>query len=117
MKHGIKKRKFGRTRKQRIAMMNELARGLILHGRIETTEARAKELRPIVEKLVTRGKSDTLLSRRLLMSRLNNNDVAVKKLIDEVSPKYKDREGGYTRITKTGVRSSDAAPRAVIEFV
>lgn len=117
MKHGKKQRKFGRVRRRRTAFMRGLARSLILNGRIETTEARAKELRPYVEKLVTRGKTNSVISRRLITSRLGNQDDATKKLVDEIAPKYKNRNGGYTRITKIPLRSSDAAPKAVIEFV
>jgi len=100
MQHQKKQRKFGRVRKQRVALMNELARSLILYGKIETTEAKAKELRPFIEKLITRSKTNSVFSRRILASRLNNNESIVKKLIEDLGPRYKDRSGGYTRITK-----------------
>lgn len=117
MKHGNKNRKFGRVRKQRRALLASLARSFILHGKIKTTEAKAKEIRPIVEKMVTRGKNETLANRRLLISRLDGEERAVRKLFEEYGPKYKDRSGGYTRIIKLTPRKSDDAKMAVIEFV
>ncbi|MAF59510.1 MAG: 50S ribosomal protein L17 [Candidatus Pacebacteria bacterium] len=117
MKHHKRERKFGRVARQRTALLRSLARSLILHGKIETTEAKAKELRPFIEKLVTMGNKKTLASRRMISSRLGEENLASKKLVDEIAPKYKDREGGYTRITKTGVSGHDARKNAVIEFV
>jgi len=90
---------------------------LIRHGRIETTLARAKEIRPLVEKLVTLAKEDTVARRRLIMSRLLNQDDEVKQLFTEYAPKFKEVEGGYTRILKLPTRLSDGAEKAVIEFV
>ncbi len=117
MKHGVKQRKLGRVKKQRTALLRSLALSLIEHGKIETTDAKARELRPYVEKLVTRGKTDSVFSRRLLSARLGGNKILVKRLIEEVAPKYKERSGGYTRITKIGQRGGDASPMAIIEFV
>lgn len=117
MRHHDHNRKFGRVRKQRAALMQGLARSLVLHGRIETTEAKAKELRPFVEKLVTRAKSGTLASRRIVSARLGGAPTATKKLMETIAPQYAKRSGGYTRITKLPARNSDASPVAVIEFV
>ena len=89
----------------------------ILKGKIKTTEAKAKALRPFVEKLVSRGKTGTVAARRIVVSRLGGEKVATAKLFDTLSPKYKGRKGGYTRITKLGRRASDSAKEAVIEFV
>ena len=98
--------------------MRSLARSLILHGRITTTEAKAKELRPYVEKLVTKAKSGSQSDVRLISSRLGTEDPsASKKLVGTLAPKYKSRSGGYTRITKLPPRKADAAAMAVIEFV
>lgn len=99
--------------------MKSLCHALITEGKITTTEAKAKELRPMIEKMVTRAMEGTISSRRILAARLNNNDAAVAKLIAEIAPKYKERKGGYTRITKMAPRSArgDASPMAVIEFV
>lgn len=115
MNHKNKNRKFGRVRSQRKALMKSLVSSLITHESIQTTEAKAKELRPVVEKLVTRAKKDTLSSRRVLSSRIGVR--ATKKLVDEIAPKYKSRSGGYTRITKLETKRSDAAKMAQIEFV
>lgn len=109
------KRKFGREKNQRVALMKSLAYALTLEEKIKTTEAKAKTLRPFVEKLITLGKSGTLASRRTLESRVGAE--AAKKIATELSPRYKERAGGYTRITKMVRRASDGAPQAVIEFV
>jgi large subunit ribosomal protein L17 len=95
--------------------MKSLAHSLALKGKIRTTEAKAKELRPFMEKLVTLGKRETLASRRLLVSRVGA--LAAKKIATDLAPAYKDRAGGYTRITKMVQRKSDGAPQAIIEFV
>jgi large subunit ribosomal protein L17 len=115
MRHGNHNRKFGRTTTQRTALLKSLARNLVIKGKITTTEARAKEIRPLVEKMVTRGKSDTLASRRMLVSALGDARVA-NKLIKTAST-YVERSGGYLRITKVGPRKGDGAAMAVIEFV
>lgn len=90
---------------------------LIAHGKIETTEAKAKELRPMIEKLITKAKEGTLHSKRLVISRLYNKGAEAKKLIDEIAPKYREHNGGYTRITKIGRRTGDASSMAIIEFI
>lgn len=116
MKHGNANRKFGRVRRQRKALISGLARSLILHERIETTEAKAKELRPFIEKLITTGSKQTVAARRDILSKITDKE-AVKKLVDTIAPKYKERQGGYTRIIKLPQRAGDAAKIAVIEFV
>ncbi len=116
MRHHNKNRKFGRTRDVRKALLRSLARSLIERGHITTTEAKAKELRPFIEKLVTKGKKDTVSAHRLLTARLLSKTGA-KKLITDVSSKYQKRNGGYTRITKFPRRSGDASPMARIEFI
>ncbi len=117
MKHHKAFRKFGREKNQRKAFVRGLIINLIRHGKIETTLARAKEIRPFVEKLVTLSKEDTVARRRLVMSRLLNQEYEVKKLFAEYAPKFKDVNGGYTRILKLPTRLSDGALKAVIEFV
>ena len=87
-----------------------------MHEKIKTTEAKAKELRPFVEKLITRGKASSLFTHRLLIARLGDKEGS-RKIIDDIAPRYKEREGGYTRIVKLPRRVSDASPMAVIEFV
>lgn len=117
MKHHNKNRKFGRKRNVRNALMKSLALSLITHERITTTQAKAKELRPYIEKMVTLASQDTLASRRTLTARLMNRYPETKKMIEEIAPKYKDRQGGYTRIMKLPRRKSDGAEMAIIEFV
>ncbi len=118
MKHHKSIRKFGRTKNQRTALLRSLAISLIEHGKITTTEAKAKELRPFVEKLVTTGRgSDVISSTRLISSRLGGNKDATKKIITDLSAKYKDRDGGYTRVVKLSPRSGDGSKMAVIEFI
>lgn len=117
MRHHDSNRKLGRERDQRKALLQSLARSLVLHGRIKTTEAKAKELRPFIEQLITKAKKDTLASRRLVTERLGNAPRASKKLMETVAPQYKDRHGGYTRIIKLPIRTGDASRQAVIEFV
>lgn len=116
MKHHDKNRKFGRETDQRAAFLISLMRSLVLHEKIETTEARAKEIRGKLEKLVTRSKTDTVAARRVVQSRIKDPKV-VKKLFTTIAPRYKERNGGYLRIIKTGFGKSDARPLAVIEFV
>lgn len=117
MRHHDANRKFGRTKNQRNALMKGLVASLIENGKIVTTEAKAKELRPAVEKLVTKAKNPTLANRRLLLGGLYNNEAVVTKLIADVAPRYTERAGGYTRIIKLALRKGDASPMAVIEFV
>ncbi|OHA19795.1 MAG: 50S ribosomal protein L17 [Candidatus Taylorbacteria bacterium RIFCSPHIGHO2_01_FULL_45_63] len=116
MRHHKSGRIFGRVKKVRVALVRSLARALIVHDAIETTEAKAKELRPFIEKLVTMGKNANLASYRIIVSRLGGA-LGAKKLFETTSPKYKDRSGGYTRITKLGRRKADGTPMARIEFV
>lgn len=115
MKHHRKTRKLGLERNQRNALLKSLARALVLRGHIKTTEAKAKEIRGMVEKMVTKGKDATLANRRMLISALGSAEVA-QKLI-KTSEGYKERAGGYLRVVKMGPRKGDAAPMATIEFV
>src|SRR5580698_9895937 len=116
MRHGKTHRKFSRRSDHRKSMLANLAASLIKHEQIVTTLPKAKDLRPVVEKLVTLGKRGNLHARRLAISRLRDADL-VKKLIDVIGPRYKSRNGGYTRIMKAGFRKGDNAAMAVIEFV
>lgn len=116
MRHGVSGRKFDMPTGHRKALFRGLMRSLILHERITTTTPRAKEIRPMVEKLITLGKRGDVHARRLAMQRLPDKDV-VERLFKEVAPKYADRPGGYTRITKVGKRLGDGAEMAVIELV
>ena len=116
MRHSNNKRKFGREKNQRNALMSSLARNLIRDSRIQTTTAKAKELRPMIEKLVTKAKTVTVASRRLVITSINSQ-VETKKLFDVIAPKYKDRKGGYTRIIKMPNRDLDNSPMSLIEFV
>ena len=116
MRHGIKGRKLSRKSQHRTAMFRNMAAALIKHEQILTTTAKAKEIRPYVEKLITLAKRGGLSNRRLAHSRLLD-DAQLTKLFDVLADRYADREGGYTRIIKAGYRASDAAPIAYIEFV
>ncbi len=116
MRHHNKNKKFGRKRDERKALIRSLAVNLIRKEQITTTEAKAKSLRPFVEKLLTKAKSDKLANKRLIVSRLGENKRAEAKL-SKLAKSFKNREGGYTRITKLGARQGDASPMAVIEFV
>jgi large subunit ribosomal protein L17 len=117
MRHGNNKRKFGRVRKVRNALIHSLALNLIVRGKIKTTLPKAKELRPFIEKLVTSAKKNDMATKRLVVAKLANRKKEVKKLFEVIAPKYSDRKGGYTRVLKLGDRVSDGAPMAVIEFV
>ena len=116
MRHRVAGRKLQRTSAHRAAMFRNMAAALIKHEQITTTTAKAKELRPYVEKLVTLAKKGGLSNRRLAYSRLMD-DAQLVKLFDTIAPRYADRNGGYTRVIKAGIRASDASPMAVIEFV
>jgi large subunit ribosomal protein L17 len=117
MSQRAKPRSFNRPANQRRALMRSQARSLIIHERISTTEAKAKELRPFVERLVTYGKKGTLASRRLAKARLGDDD-AVKKLFEAIAPRYEGRAGGYTRIVKRAKRgANDNRKLAYIAFV
>jgi large subunit ribosomal protein L17 len=116
MRHRNGGRKLQRTSSHRLAMFRNMAAALIKHEQITTTLAKAKEIRPYVEKLVTLGKKGGLANRRLAHSRMLD-DAQLIKLFDTIAPRYADRAGGYTRIIKAGIRASDAASMAIIEFV
>jgi large subunit ribosomal protein L17 len=116
MRHNKKGRKFGREADHRKAMLKNLVISLLTHGRIETTIAKAKEMRSLAERVITYGKNGDLHNKRLAFSVLNNHQL-VKKLFDEIAPKYAERSGGYTRVLKTRLRRGDCAPMAIIELV
>ncbi|MGQ0560178.1 MAG: 50S ribosomal protein L17 [Sphingosinicella sp.] len=116
MRHRVGGRKLGRTSSHRTAMFRNMAAALIKHEQIETTLPKAKELRPYVEKLITLAKKGGLSNRRLAHARLLD-DAQLVKLFDVLGPRYANREGGYTRVLKAGLRASDAAPMAFIELV
>lgn len=116
MRHKLKGRKLNRTSSHRKAMFANMASSLITFEQIKTTLPKAKELRPYVEKLITEGKKLTLSARRNLISKIKDK-AAVDKIISVLSPRYKSRPGGYTRIVKAGNRFGDMAPVAYIEFV
>ncbi len=116
MRHRVGGRKLQRKSQHRAAMFRNMAAALIKHEQIMTTVPKAKELRPYVEKLVTLAKRGGLSNRRLAQARLME-DTQLKKLFDTLAERYKDRNGGYIRIIKAGIRASDAAPMAIIEFV
>jgi large subunit ribosomal protein L17 len=116
MRHKVAHRKLGRTSAHREAMLRNMAASLIKHEQIVTTLAKAKELRPYTEKLVTLAKRGGLSNRRLAHARLMD-DTQLRKLFDVIAPRYADRAGGYTRVLKAGFRASDQAAMAVIEFV
>ena len=116
MRHGLAHRKLNRTASHRKAMFANMASSLIKHEQIKTTLPKAKELRPIVEKLVTLAKKGDLHARRQAISKIRDKDM-VKKLFDTLGPRYQERNGGYIRIMKAGFRYGDNAPVAVIEFV
>ncbi len=116
MRHRISQRKLGRKSGHRTALFRNMAAALIKHEQITTTTPKAKELRPYIEKLITLAKHGGLSNRRLAHARILD-DAQEKKLFDVLAERYKDREGGYTRIIKAGIRASDAAPMAVIELV
>ena len=109
-------RKLGRTSDSRNAMMRAMVTYLLENGKIETTVTRAKDVRSMVEKMITLGKASDLHTKRQVYAYITKEDVA-KKLFDEISPKYADRNGGYTRIIKIGARRGDAAEMAVLELV
>jgi large subunit ribosomal protein L17 len=116
MRHGFALRKLNRTHEHRSAMFANMAGALIRHEQITTTLPKAKELRAVVDKLITLGKKGDLASRRLAASRLKEDEVVVK-LFATLGERYKDRNGGYTRVLKAGFRKGDNAPMAVIELV
>jgi large subunit ribosomal protein L17 len=116
MRHKSGGRKLQRTSAHRTALFRNMSASLIKHEQITTTVAKAKELRPYIEKLITLAKRGGLANRRLAMSRLMD-DTQLVKLFDTLAERYKDRNGGYARVIKAGIRASDAAPMAIIELV
>ncbi len=116
MRHRVAGRKLSRTTKHRELMFRNMVVSLFEHQRIKTTLAKAKELRKWAEKIITLGKKNSLHTRRLAFALLRDEGI-VKKLFDEIAPQYKEREGGYTRIYKTGWRQGDSAPMSLIELV
>lgn len=116
MRHGRGYRRFGRTSEHRRALLRNLATSFFLDEKISTTIPKAKDLRPVVEKLITLGREDSLHNRRQVYSYLLNKK-AVQKLFSDIAPKYKERNGGYTRITRTGIRPGDAAEVGMLELV
>ena len=115
MRHARSGKKLGRDSAHRKALYSNLAGALITHGRIETTEAKAKAVRPYAEKLVTLGKRGDLHARRQAMAELRSNDV-VHKLFADVAPRFSERDGGYTRVVKLGPRQGDAADMVLLEL-
>jgi large subunit ribosomal protein L17 len=117
MRHHNSNRKFGRETKQRNALLNGLMVALIEQDKIETTLAKAKELRSFIEPLITKAKTGTIHARRIVLSRLMNNSVQTKKVFETIAPKYQGVNGGYTRVIKLPTRLADGAQMAVIEFI
>lgn len=117
MRHHDAQTKFGRPRNQRTALQRSLARALILNEQIRTTEAKAKALRPFVERLVTQSATDSVAARRLVDSRLGGDAEATRKLFTDLGPRFAERAGGYTRITKVAPTSVSGRAEAIIEFV
>jgi len=116
MKHHKKNRTLGLKRDQRIALLRSLAVSLIRDSRIKTTEPKAKELRPFIERLITKSKNNTLASKRFVLSKLGSK-IQTSKLFKEIAPKYEKVSGGYTRIIKLPIRKSDGSKMALIELV
>src|SRR5207253_10551362 len=116
MRHGFRGRRFNRSAAHREAMFSNMSAALIKHEQIVTTLPKAKDLRPVVEKLVTLAKKGGLHARRQAIARVRDEG-QVKKLFDVLGPRYSERKGGYTRVLKAGFRHGDSAPMAVIEFV
>ena len=115
-------RKLGRTTNHRLAMLKNLATSVIWHGQIETTEAKAKDLKVLADKMVTLGKKGTLAARRqaarlVRFEKAEDGQFAIQKLFSEIAPKYQERNGGYTRVLKLAPRRGDAASMAIIEWV
>ena len=110
-------RKLGRTNKHRKSMLANLTKSVIMNEKIETTETRAKEVRKFVDKMITYGKDGSLVSRRKALAFLHNDNVAVKKIFDELAPRYANRNGGYTKILKLTERRGDDALMVILELV
>jgi len=109
-------RNLGRNSSQRRALLRNMTTSVLKYGKIETTEPKAKEVRRVVEKMITLGKQGNLQAYRQALAYLTEEDVA-KKLFDEIAPKYEDRQGGYTRVVKAGYRRGDGTPMAIVELV
>ena len=116
MRHGFTKRRLNRTSSHRKSLLKALSCSLIKHEQIKTTLPKAKELRPVIEKLISMARQGSLHARRTAISRLQDRNV-VAKLFDDIAPRFAQRAGGYTRIMKAGHRYGDCAPMAIIEFV
>ena len=116
MRHGLKLRKLNRTSSHRLAMLRNMMNSLIEHEAIKTTVPKAKELRKVIEPMITLAKKDTVPNKRLAFNRLRNRD-SVSKLFSDLGPRFATRPGGYTRILKMGFRDGDNAPMALIELV
>jgi len=116
MRHRIANRKLGRPKDQRTALLRSLISELVTHERITTTEPRAKEAARLAERVITFGKKGSLHNRRQALALIPNKEV-VKKVFDVLAPRYQNRQGGYTRIMKAGIRQGDAAPLAILELV
>ena len=116
MRHGLKLRKLNRTSSHRLAMLRNMMNSLIAHEAIKTTLPKAKELRKVIEPMITLAKKDTVPNKRLAFNRLRNRD-SVTKLFSDLGPRFATRPGGYTRILKMGFRDGDNAPMALIELV
>ncbi len=117
MKHQMSQRKLGRTAKHRMAMLKNLAISVFLYEKVDTTEPKSKEVRKIVETLITKAKDNSLHSRRQIMSYLSNNEIATKKIFEVLVPRFQNRPGGYTRLVKTGFRDGDNAPTAQLSLI
>lgn len=117
MRHSVKGRAFNRPKNQRHALMRSLARSLIIHEGISTTEAKAKELRPMIEKIISTARVDSVANRRLVASRLGNDSAVVKKVFADIAPRYASRPGGYVRIVKRAPNAVNARDNAYIAFV
>ncbi len=116
MRHQKKGRKFGREKGQRRALLRSLLHSLIIYKKIKTTEAKAKEVRPLIERIITTAKNNTISSRRLIFKKIPN-DEDLAEIFSNIAPKYKERKGGYTRIIKLPQRRKDTAKMAVVELI
>ncbi|GAB1467919.1 50S ribosomal protein L17 [Candidatus Cloacimonadota bacterium] len=116
MRHRVEGRKFGREMDARRLMMRNLVKSMVEHGQLNTTLAKAKEMRGHVDRVITYGKANTVHARRLAYIILGDRSL-VKRLFDEIAPKFEGRNGGYTRVLKAGFRKGDSAPMAIIQFV
>lgn len=117
MRHLVEGKKLGRVKRQRVSLMRNLTTSLILHERLVTTTAKAKALKPKIERLITIAKKGDLNAKHRLMKELFNNQIVVRKITKVLAPKYQERTGGYVRVVRQGTRVGDAAPTSVIEFI